>query len=147
MKLLMLFISVLNRSSQSNNSSSNVRMWAISSISAPPSPFPDFPFLVLPDRPTRPREGDLQSRAPQEPEPCVENLSPLLFEDSPSSTPSLPASGETAGAGGGSEVFGTCVEEAVREMRFRIEQKTTLTASAGEGQSVFWPRCAVSYGF
>ncbi|CAB1322080.1 unnamed protein product, partial [Coregonus sp. 'balchen'] len=28
-------------------------------------------------------------------------------------------------------VFGTCAEEAVREMRFRIEQKTSLTASAG----------------
>ncbi|XP_075694575.1 DNA polymerase kappa isoform X2 [Rhinoderma darwinii] len=28
-------------------------------------------------------------------------------------------------------VFGTSAEEAVREMRFRIEQKTTLTASAG----------------
>uniref|UniRef100_A0A8C4ZBY0 DNA polymerase kappa n=1 Tax=Gadus morhua TaxID=8049 RepID=A0A8C4ZBY0_GADMO len=63
--------------------------------------------------------------------PCVENLSPLLFEDSPSSTPSLPPSGEKVESGGGSEVFGTCVEEAVREMRFRIEQKTTLTASAG----------------
>uniref|UniRef100_A0A673BYX8 DNA polymerase kappa n=1 Tax=Sphaeramia orbicularis TaxID=375764 RepID=A0A673BYX8_9TELE len=43
-------------------------------------------------------------------------LSPDLFEDSPSSSP----------------VFvGTSVEEAVREMRFRIEQRTRLTASAG----------------
>ncbi|XP_030215461.1 DNA polymerase kappa isoform X1 [Gadus morhua] len=75
--------------------------------------------------------GELQSKVPQESEPCVENLSPLLFEDSPSSTPSLPPSGEKVESGGGSEVFGTCVEEAVREMRFRIEQKTTLTASAG----------------
>ena len=32
------------------------------------------------------------------------------------------------------EVFGTCVEEAVREMRFRIQQKTQLTASAGEAK-------------
>ena len=68
----------------------------------------------------------------------MENLSPLLFEDSPSSTPSLPPSGEKVESGGCSEVFGTCVEEAVREMRFRIEQKTTLTASAGEVLSVFW---------
>uniref|UniRef100_A0A8C5FT73 DNA polymerase kappa n=1 Tax=Gadus morhua TaxID=8049 RepID=A0A8C5FT73_GADMO len=73
----------------------------------------------------------LRTHFPQESEPCVENLSPLLFEDSPSSTPSLPPSGEKVESGGGSEVFGTCVEEAVREMRFRIEQKTTLTASAG----------------
>ncbi|KAJ3604615.1 hypothetical protein NHX12_029355, partial [Muraenolepis orangiensis] len=75
--------------------------------------------------------GELQSKVPQESEPCAENLSPLLFEDSPSTSPCLPASGETAVPGGSSEVFGTCVEEAVREMRFRIEQKTTLTASAG----------------
>ena len=33
-------------------------------------------------------------------------------------------------------VFGTCAEEAVREMRFRIEQKTSLTASAGERDAV-----------
>ncbi|KAM4745143.1 DNA polymerase kappa [Anableps anableps] len=51
------------------------------------------------------------------------DLSPILFEDSPSSS-----EGE---AGGPFELFGTSVEEAVREMRFRIEQKTTLTASAG----------------
>uniref|UniRef100_A0A3Q2P160 DNA polymerase kappa n=1 Tax=Fundulus heteroclitus TaxID=8078 RepID=A0A3Q2P160_FUNHE len=51
------------------------------------------------------------------------DLSPVLFEDS------LSSSG--GDAGGPSEVFGTSVEEAVREMRFRIEQKTTLTASAG----------------
>lgn len=83
--------------------------------------------------------GDLQGNVPQEPEPCEENLSPLLFDDSPCTPPSLPASGDSevpsggseVPASGGSEVFGTCVEEAVREMRFRIEQKTTLTASAG----------------
>ncbi|XP_056314342.1 DNA polymerase kappa [Danio aesculapii] len=54
-----------------------------------------------------------------------DELSPVLFEDSPSSSPSL------SGADGKSEVFGTSAEEAVREMRFRIEQKTSLTASAG----------------
>lgn len=52
-------------------------------------------------------------------------LSPVLFEDSPSTSPFVPV------ADGKVEVFGTCPEEAVREMRFRIEQKTTLTASAG----------------
>ncbi|XP_053336406.1 DNA polymerase kappa [Clarias gariepinus] len=55
----------------------------------------------------------------------TETLSPVLFEDSPSSSPMIP------GAVGRVEVFGTSPEEAVREMRFRIEQKTTLTASAG----------------
>ncbi|XP_060763144.1 DNA polymerase kappa isoform X2 [Neoarius graeffei] len=51
--------------------------------------------------------------------------SPVLFEDSPSSSPIV------SGADRKVEVFGTSPEEAVREMRFRIEQKTTLTASAG----------------
>ncbi|KAF5906675.1 DNA polymerase kappa, partial [Clarias magur] len=55
----------------------------------------------------------------------TETLSPVLFEDSPSSSPMFP------GAVGRVEVFGTSPEEAVREMRFRIEQKTKLTASAG----------------
>lgn len=55
-----------------------------------------------------------------------DGLSPLLFEDSPSSSTSL------SGADGKAVVFGTSAEEAVREMRFRIEQKTSLTASAGE---------------
>ncbi|GLD68036.1 DNA polymerase kappa [Lates japonicus] len=70
---------------------------------------------------------------PQEAEPEVKDLSPVLFEDSPSSSPCLLGSdGVAATAGGGAfEVFGTSVEEAVREMRFRIEQKTMLTASAG----------------
>uniref|UniRef100_A0A673NLB3 DNA polymerase kappa n=1 Tax=Sinocyclocheilus rhinocerous TaxID=307959 RepID=A0A673NLB3_9TELE len=54
-----------------------------------------------------------------------DELSPVLFEDSPSSSPSL------SGADRKAEVFGTSAEEAVREMRFRIEQKTSLTASAG----------------
>ncbi|XP_054905247.1 DNA polymerase kappa [Poeciliopsis prolifica] len=51
------------------------------------------------------------------------DLSPVLFDDSPVSS--------EGDAGGPFEQFGTSVEEAVREMRFRIEQKTTLTASAG----------------
>ncbi|XP_067262699.1 DNA polymerase kappa [Chanodichthys erythropterus] len=55
----------------------------------------------------------------------TDGLSPVLFEDSPCSSPSL------SGAEGKAEVFGTTAEEAVREMRFRIEQKTSLTASAG----------------
>ncbi|XP_026786848.3 DNA polymerase kappa isoform X1 [Pangasianodon hypophthalmus] len=55
----------------------------------------------------------------------TDTLSPVLFEDSPGSSPTVP------GADGKVEVFGTTPEEAVREMRFRIEQKTTLTASAG----------------
>uniref|UniRef100_A0A674ESQ7 DNA polymerase kappa n=1 Tax=Salmo trutta TaxID=8032 RepID=A0A674ESQ7_SALTR len=64
--------------------------------------------------------GDLQETVE------VEGLSPVLFENSPSSSPCLQDA-----AGGEVEVFGTCAEEAVREMRFRIEQKTSLTASAG----------------
>ncbi|XP_047449087.1 DNA polymerase kappa [Mugil cephalus] len=69
---------------------------------------------------------------PQEVAPETKDLSPVLFEDSPSSSPCLPDSGGvSAAAGGAFEVFGTSVEEAVREMRFRIEQKTMLTASAG----------------
>ena len=65
--------------------------------------------------------------------PEERDLSPILFEDSPSSSPSLSGpEGAGAAAGGAFEVFGTSIEEAVREMRFRIEQKTMLTASAGE---------------
>nr|XP_046206961.1 DNA polymerase kappa-like isoform X2 [Oncorhynchus gorbuscha] len=58
----------------------------------------------------------------------VEGMSPVLFEDSPSSS-SCPFLQDAPG--GDVMVFGTCAEEAVREMRFRIEQKTSLTASAG----------------
>ncbi|TRY64545.1 hypothetical protein DNTS_022663 [Danionella cerebrum] len=50
---------------------------------------------------------------------------PHFMPDSPTSSPTLP------GAEAKMEVFGTSAEEAVREMRFRIEQKTSLTASAG----------------
>lgn len=62
----------------------------------------------------------------------MKDLSPVLFEDSPSSSPCLLVPEGVCAAGGAFEVFGTSVEEAVREMRFRIEQKTKLTASAGE---------------
>ncbi|XP_039614353.1 DNA polymerase kappa isoform X1 [Polypterus senegalus] len=51
-------------------------------------------------------------------------ISPVLFEDSPPS--SLNTAPEQKHI-----VFGISAEEAVREMRFRIEQKTSLTASAG----------------
>uniref|UniRef100_A0A4W5L251 DNA polymerase kappa n=1 Tax=Hucho hucho TaxID=62062 RepID=A0A4W5L251_9TELE len=61
----------------------------------------------------------------------VEGLSPVLFEDSPSSSCPFLQDAPGGGAGGDVVVFGTCAEEAVREMRFRIEQKTSLTASAG----------------
>ncbi|KAK1892170.1 DNA polymerase kappa [Dissostichus eleginoides] len=64
-------------------------------------------------------------------EPEQRDFSPVLFEDSPSSSPCSPGSEADGASGGAFEVFGTSVEEAVREMRFRIEQKTTLTASAG----------------
>ncbi|XP_040197188.1 DNA polymerase kappa isoform X2 [Rana temporaria] len=63
--------------------------------------------------------------------------SPVLFEDSPSflneQTPpqSLPDPAEIADPTENAVVFGTSAEEAVKEMRFRIEQKTSLTASAG----------------
>ncbi|XP_041956006.1 DNA polymerase kappa isoform X2 [Alosa sapidissima] len=55
----------------------------------------------------------------------VEDLSPVLFDDS------LTEFGQVPDQLGSAEVFGTSAEEAVREMRFRIEQKTSLTASAG----------------
>lgn len=59
----------------------------------------------------------------------TDTLSPVLFDDSPRSSPIIP------GVVGKMEVFGTIPEEAVREMRFRIEQKTTLTASAGNAKN------------
>ncbi|KAJ8005727.1 hypothetical protein DPEC_G00120910 [Dallia pectoralis] len=62
----------------------------------------------------------------------VDNVSPLLFEESPSSTPQpCLQDASVCGTSGGVEMFGTGAEEAVREMRFRIQQKTLLTASAG----------------
>lgn len=73
--------------------------------------------------------GEVQMDSVDTPEE-IQDLSPVLFEDSPSS-PVLTSCGSGATAGKTCEVFGTSAEEAVREMRFRIEQKTKLTASAG----------------
>ncbi|XP_073933373.1 DNA polymerase kappa isoform X2 [Castor canadensis] len=66
------------------------------------------------------------------------SISPLLFEDSP---PDLQPPGNSFQANfeeqnnsqilQNSIVFGTSAEEVVKEIRFRIEQKTALTASAG----------------
>uniref|UniRef100_A0A0P6K235 DNA polymerase kappa n=1 Tax=Heterocephalus glaber TaxID=10181 RepID=A0A0P6K235_HETGA len=66
------------------------------------------------------------------------SISPLLFEDSP---PDLQSPGHPCQVNSeeqnnpqipqNSVVFGTSAEEVVKEIRFRIEQKTTLTASAG----------------
>ncbi|XP_045890655.1 DNA polymerase kappa isoform X1 [Micropterus dolomieu] len=75
--------------------------------------------------------GKEQIELPQEEVPEMKDLSPVLFEDSPSSSPCLPGSEGVSAAGCAFEVFGKSVEEAVREMRFRIEQRTMLTASAG----------------
>ncbi|XP_039660232.1 DNA polymerase kappa [Perca fluviatilis] len=75
--------------------------------------------------------GEGQIKLPQEAVPEEKDLSPVLFDDSPSSSPCFSGSEGVGAAGGAFEVFGTSVDEAVREMRFRIEQKTMLTASAG----------------
>ncbi|XP_031216196.1 DNA polymerase kappa isoform X2 [Mastomys coucha] len=66
------------------------------------------------------------------------SISPLLFEDSP---PDLQPQGSPFLLNSEEQnnpqiapnrvVFGTSAEEVVKEIRFRIEQKTTLTASAG----------------
>ncbi|XP_058512358.1 DNA polymerase kappa isoform X1 [Ochotona princeps] len=65
-------------------------------------------------------------------------ISPLLFEDSPPDVPPLesPFHGNSEEQSGpqvlhNPVVFGTSAEEVVKEIRFRIEQKTGLTASAG----------------
>ncbi|XP_029295124.1 DNA polymerase kappa isoform X2 [Cottoperca gobio] len=75
--------------------------------------------------------GEEQVELHQEAVSEERDISPVLFEDSPSSSPCLSGSEAVGAACGAFEVFGTSVEEAVREMRFRIEHKTTLTASAG----------------
>ncbi|XP_044050927.1 DNA polymerase kappa isoform X2 [Siniperca chuatsi] len=75
--------------------------------------------------------GEEQIELPKETVPEMKDLSPVLFEDSLSTSPCLPGSEAVGAAGGAFEVFGKSVEEAVREMRCRIEQKTMLTASAG----------------
>ncbi|XP_051028334.1 DNA polymerase kappa isoform X1 [Acomys russatus] len=64
-------------------------------------------------------------------------ISPLLFEDSPDLQPQgnpFQLSSEEQNSPQmpqNSVVFGTSAEEVVKEIRFRIEQKTMLTASAG----------------
>uniref|UniRef100_A0A9L0IKE6 DNA polymerase kappa n=1 Tax=Equus asinus TaxID=9793 RepID=A0A9L0IKE6_EQUAS len=66
------------------------------------------------------------------------SISPLLFEDTPPDLqpPGNPSQVNTEEQNNPQEfqnsvVFGTSAEEVVKEIRFRIEQKTTLTASAG----------------
>uniref|UniRef100_A0A8C6W564 DNA polymerase kappa n=1 Tax=Nannospalax galili TaxID=1026970 RepID=A0A8C6W564_NANGA len=66
------------------------------------------------------------------------SISPLLFEDSPPDTqpPGSPFQLNSEEQNSpqilqNSVVFGISAEEVVKEIRFRIEQKTTLTASAG----------------
>ncbi|KAM9252783.1 DNA polymerase kappa [Dugong dugon] len=66
------------------------------------------------------------------------SISPLLFEDSPPDfqPPGIPFQVNFEEQNNpqilqNSVVFGTSAEEVVKEIRFRIEQKTTLTASAG----------------
>uniref|UniRef100_A0A2I2Y7L4 DNA polymerase kappa n=1 Tax=Gorilla gorilla gorilla TaxID=9595 RepID=A0A2I2Y7L4_GORGO len=72
------------------------------------------------------------------------SISPLLFEESPSD---VPPPGDPFQVNfeeqnnpqilQNSVVFGTSAQEVVKEIRFRIEQKTTLTASAGVRISSF----------
>lgn len=86
--------------------------------------------------------GEEQTEIPQVSVPEENDLSPVLFDDSPSFCPSFSSSNgftiidAAAAAAAASEVFGTSIEEAVREMRFRIEQKTMLTASAGKNKTL-----------
>uniref|UniRef100_A0A2K6AWU5 DNA polymerase kappa n=1 Tax=Macaca nemestrina TaxID=9545 RepID=A0A2K6AWU5_MACNE len=72
------------------------------------------------------------------------SISPLLFEESPSDLlpPGDPFQVNFEEQNSpqilqNSVVFGTSAEEVVKEIRFRIEQKTTLTASAGVRISSF----------
>lgn len=55
--------------------------------------------------------------------------SPVLFEDNTSLMDDDPQQRDLSVEN--SVVFGTSAEEVVKEIRFRIEQKTQLTASAG----------------
>lgn len=55
--------------------------------------------------------------------------SPVLFEDNTPLMDDHPEQRDQSVAN--SVVFGTSAEEVVKEIRFRIEQKTQLTASAG----------------
>ncbi|XP_066458977.1 DNA polymerase kappa [Eleutherodactylus coqui] len=85
-----------------------------------------------------PPAGVESTEAKGDPEETL-SISPVLFEDSPTllSDQCRDHSRQDAKCESKAQpqekvfVFGTSVEEAVREMRFRIEQKTTLTASAG----------------
>ncbi|KAM3939241.1 DNA polymerase kappa [Leptodactylus fuscus] len=85
-----------------------------------------------------PPTGMENTNAKGEPEESL-CTSPVLFEDSPTFLPDQclnlsKQDTELENKENPQEkvfVFGTSAEEAVREMRFRIEQKTTLTASAG----------------
>ncbi|XP_007486611.2 DNA polymerase kappa [Monodelphis domestica] len=79
------------------------------------------------------------SRAPELNEDTL-SVSPLLFEDSPPQLkkpePEIPSQEhfeEQRDPQGlqNSVIFGTSAEEVVKEIRFRIKQKTSLTASAG----------------
>ncbi|CAH6787547.1 DNA polymerase kappa isoform X1 [Phodopus roborovskii] len=80
------------------------------------------------------KPGEEANRLSEDEQP----ISPLLFEDSP---PDLqphgnpfqlnPEERNSPQTLQNSVVFGTSAEEVVKEIRFRIEQKTTLTASAG----------------
>ncbi|XP_027719155.1 DNA polymerase kappa [Vombatus ursinus] len=79
------------------------------------------------------------SKAPGLNEDAV-SISPLLFEDSPPQLqhqePEIPSQAHFEEQRDpqvlqNSVVFGTSAEEVVKEIRFRIEQKTSLTASSG----------------
>ncbi|XP_020854092.1 DNA polymerase kappa isoform X2 [Phascolarctos cinereus] len=79
------------------------------------------------------------SKAPGLNEAAV-SISPLLFEDSPpqlqQQEPEIPSQAHFEEQRDpqvlqNSVIFGTSAEEVVKEIRFRIEQKTSLTASAG----------------
>ncbi|XP_071994362.1 DNA polymerase kappa [Engystomops pustulosus] len=83
--------------------------------------------------------GDPPAEVKAKCEPEETCTSPVLFEDSPTFLPDQCHDFSRQDLKCENQerpqenvfVFGTSAEEAVREMRFRIEQKTTLTASAG----------------
>lgn len=82
-------------------------------------------------------ENDEPGKEVNEPSEHDGSVSPLLFEDSPPDLqPRNPSQVNFEEQNNlqipqNSVVFGTSAEEVVKEIRFRIEQKTTLTASAG----------------
>ncbi|XP_056396211.1 DNA polymerase kappa isoform X2 [Hyla sarda] len=95
-------------------------------------------FVVRKGTMENPLSGAESTKAECKPEE-TQCTSPVLFEDSPTFLPDqchdlFRENTECKNEEQPQEtvyVFGTSAEEAVREMRFRIEQKTTLTASAG----------------